>query len=135
MGNISTISGIVPGLFEGAAVGTDAYLSYLDSTQGGIDGRKIALISEDDKFSGQDNIAETQSVIGRVIAFVGSFSLEDQDGGEILARHPEVPNVSESLSEATLDLPNTVSPEPAIGGWQLGPLEFSPSTIPPPSSM
>src|ERR1700728_4399454 len=32
VGNISTISGIIPGLFEGAAVGTDAYLSYLDST-------------------------------------------------------------------------------------------------------
>src|SRR5580698_215263 len=36
VGNVSTISGIVPGLFEGAAVGTDAYLSYIDSTQGGV---------------------------------------------------------------------------------------------------
>src|ERR1700719_2434967 len=87
VGNISTISGIVPGLFEGAAVGTDAYFSYLNSTQGGIGGRKISLISEDDKFSGQDNSAETQSIIGKVIAFVGSFSLEDQDGGLILAKH------------------------------------------------
>ncbi len=124
VGNISTISGIVPGLFEGAAVGTDAYFSYLNSTQGGIGGRKVSLISEDDKFSGQDNIAETQSIIGRVIAFVGSFSLDDQDGGLILAKHPTIPNVSLSLSQATLDLPNTVSPDPAIGGWQLGPLEY-----------
>ncbi len=124
VGNISTISGVIPGLFEGAAVGTDAYLSYLDRTEGGIDGRKIELISEDDKFDGQDNLAETQSLIGRVIAFVGSFTLEDQDGGTILVKHPTIPNVSESLSQSTLDLPNTVSPEPAIGGWQLGPLEY-----------
>jgi ABC-type branched-subunit amino acid transport system substrate-binding protein len=124
VGNISTISGVIPGLFEGAAVGTDAYLSYLDSTQGGVDGRKIELISEDDKFDGQDNLAETQSLIGRVIAFVGSFSLDDQDGGTILVKHPTISNVSESLSQSTLDLPNTVSPEPAIGGWQLGPIEY-----------
>jgi ABC-type branched-subunit amino acid transport system substrate-binding protein len=124
VGNISTISGIVPGLFEGAAVGTDAYFSYLDSTQGGIDGRKIELISQDDKFSGQENSSETQALIGRVLAFVGSFSLEDQDGGLILAKHPTIPNVSLSLSQYTLGLPNTVSPVPAIGGWQLGGLEY-----------
>lgn len=124
VGNVSTIGGIIPGLFEGAAVGTDAYFSYLDSTQGGIDGRKVALASEDDKFDGQANRAETEALISRVIAFVGSFSLEDQDGGVILSEHPDVPNVSESLSQSTLDLPNTVSPLPAIGGWQLGPLEY-----------
>jgi ABC-type branched-subunit amino acid transport system substrate-binding protein len=124
VGNISTISGIIPGLFEGAAVGTDAYFSYLDSTQGGIGGRKISVISEDDKFNGQNNSAETQALIGRVIAFVGSFSLDDQDGGLVLAQHPTIPNVSLSLSQSTLDLPNTVSPDPAIGGWQLGPLEY-----------
>jgi ABC-type branched-subunit amino acid transport system substrate-binding protein len=122
--NISTIGGIIPGLFEGAAVGTDAYLSYLDSTQGGIDGRKVALISDDDKFNGQLNESDTEALIGKVIAFVGSFSLEDQDGGIILKQHPTVPNVSLSLSQSTLDLSNTVSPDPAVGGWQLGPLEY-----------
>ena len=57
-----------------------------------------------------------------MIAFVGSFSLDDQDGGVILAKHP----TSERLVHCprTLDLPNTVSPDPAIGGWQLGPLEY-----------
>jgi ABC-type branched-subunit amino acid transport system substrate-binding protein len=124
VGNISTISGVVPGLFEGAAVGTDAYLSYLDSTQGGIDGRKIALISDDDKFNGQLNESDTQALISKVIAFVGSFTLEDQDGGIILRQHPDIPNVSLSLSQTTQDLPNTVSPDPAVGGWQLGPLEW-----------
>lgn len=124
VGNVSTIGGIIPGLFEGAEVGTNAYLSYLDSTQGGIDGRKIALNSQDDKFNGENNRAETQALISKVISFVGSFSLEDQDGGVILSEHPDVPNVSLSLSQSTLDLSNTVSPIPATGGWQLGPLEY-----------
>ena len=130
VGNISTISGIIPGLFEGAAVGTDAYLSYLDSTQGGIDGRRIALSSEDDKFNGENNRAETQALVDKVMAFVGSFTLEDQDGGVILSQHPDIANVSLSLSQSTLDLPNTVSPVPAIGGWQLGPLEYFASEYP-----
>jgi ABC-type branched-subunit amino acid transport system substrate-binding protein len=124
VGNVSTIGGIIPGLFEGAEVGTDAFLSYLDSTQGGIDGRKIALASEDDRFNGENNRSETQALISRVIAFVGSFSLEDQDGGVILSEHPTVPNVSLSLSQSTLDLTNTVSPIPATGGWELGPLQY-----------
>ena len=63
IGNVSTIGGIVPGLFEGAAVGTDAYLSYIDSTQGGVDGRKIVLYAEDDKFNGDNNALETQALI------------------------------------------------------------------------
>jgi len=124
VGNISTISGIVPGLCEGAEVGTNAYFSYLDSTKGGIDGRKVQLISEDDKFNGQSNRSETQALIGKVLAFVGSFSLEDQDGGIVLSQNPTVPNVSMSLSQGTLDLSNTVAALPAIGGWQLGTLEW-----------
>jgi ABC-type branched-subunit amino acid transport system substrate-binding protein len=122
--NVSTIGGPLPGLFEGASVGTDAYMSYLDSTKGGIDGRKISLISEDDKFNPDSNRSETESVINRIIAIVGSFSLEDQDGGAILAKHPTIPNVSLSLSQYTLDLSNTVSPVPATGGWQLGPVNY-----------
>jgi ABC-type branched-subunit amino acid transport system substrate-binding protein len=124
VGNVSTISGIVPGLFEGAAVGTDAYLSYIDSTQGGVDGHKIAFYSDDDKFSGNDNSAETQALLSKVIAFAGSFSLEDEDGGLILKNHPDVPNVSVSLSSYTNSLRNTFSVNPLSNGWGLGALTY-----------
>ncbi|MGO9344759.1 MAG: ABC transporter substrate-binding protein [Acidimicrobiales bacterium] len=124
VGNVSTISGIVPGLFEGAAVGTDAYLSYIDSTQGGVGGRKIAFYSEDDKFSGNANSAETQALLSKVIAFAGSFSLEDEDGGLILKTHPDVPNVSVSLSSFTNSLANTFSVNPLSNGWGLGALTY-----------
>jgi ABC-type branched-subunit amino acid transport system substrate-binding protein len=124
VGNISTISGPVPGLFEGGAVGADAYFSYLDSTQGGIDGRKVSLISDDDQFNGQTNQNDTQQLISKVLAFVGSFSLEDEDGGTILAQHPTVPNVSMSLSPTTIALQNTIMPQPTSDGWAEGPLLY-----------
>jgi ABC-type branched-subunit amino acid transport system substrate-binding protein len=130
IGNVSTISGIVPGLFEGAAVGTDAYLSYIDSTEGGVDGRLLALYSEDDKFNGDDNSSETQSLIGKVIGFAGSFSLEDQDGGLILKHNPDVPNVSVSLAPYTNTLPNTFSVNPLSNGWGLGGLTYFKDNFP-----
>jgi branched-chain amino acid transport system substrate-binding protein len=124
VGNVSTIGGIVPGLFLGAQVGTDAYLSYIDSTQGGINGRKLVLNAQDDKFDGDSNRAETQALIGKVIAFAGSFSLEDQDGGLVLQQNPGVPNVSVSLSPFTNSLPNTFSVNPLSNGWGLGGLTY-----------
>jgi ABC-type branched-subunit amino acid transport system substrate-binding protein len=124
VGNISTIGGPIPGLFEGGEVGTNAYFSYLDSTQGGIDHRMVRVISEDDQFNGQKNETETQALIGKVISFVGSFSLQDDDGGLILAQHPTVPNVSMSLSPSTIALSNTVMPQPTSDGWAEGPWNY-----------
>ena len=105
-------------------MGTDAYLSYIDSTEGGVDGRKLVLDSEDDKFNGDDNSSETQSLIGKVLAFAGSFSLEDQDGGVVLSHNPDVPNVSVSLASYTNSLPNTFSVNPLSNGWGTGGLTY-----------
>jgi branched-chain amino acid transport system substrate-binding protein len=124
VGNVSTIGGIVPGLFLGAQVGTDAYLSYIDSTQGGVDGRKLVLDAKDDQFNGDDNRSETQALISKVIGFAGSFSLEDQDGGIILSQNPDVPNVSVSLSPYTNSLANTFSVNPLSNGWGTGGLTY-----------
>ena len=66
IGNVSTISGIVPGLFEGAAVGTDAYLSYIDSTQHGVDGRRLlTLTPRTTSSTGTTTRSETQALIGQ----------------------------------------------------------------------
>ncbi|HWG74688.1 MAG TPA: hypothetical protein VG184_11615, partial [Acidimicrobiales bacterium] len=42
VGNISTLTGPVPGLFAGAVNGTDAFLAYQNS-QGGVFGRQLKL--------------------------------------------------------------------------------------------
>jgi ABC-type branched-subunit amino acid transport system substrate-binding protein len=127
--NVATIGGIVPGLFKGALVGTDAYLAYQNSL-GGLDGRKFKLLSGDDQFECSLNQSETQQFLSQVIAFVGSFSLQDNCGGQVLAANPGVPNVSETLNTSVSQLPNTFSPQPTVPGWQLGPLEFYKSKFP-----
>jgi branched-chain amino acid transport system substrate-binding protein len=124
VGNVSTVGGIVPGLFLGAQVGTDAYLSYIDSTAGGVGGRKLVFNAQDDKFNGDSNRSETQALVNKVIGFAGSFSLEDQDGGIVLSKNPNVPNVSVSLSPYTNTLANTFSVNPLSNGWSLTGLTY-----------
>jgi ABC-type branched-subunit amino acid transport system substrate-binding protein len=120
VGNVSTTGGVIPGLFEGTVVGADAYLSYLNSTQGGVNGRKISLLTADDQLNGDNNRIDTQELLPKVFAFVGSYSLDDQNGATILAQNPTVPNVSEGLSLYATDLPNTFSISPVHNGWGEG---------------
>jgi branched-chain amino acid transport system substrate-binding protein len=122
-GNVSTVGGGVPGLFKGAWAGADAYLAYQNSL-GGLDGRKFKLINDDDQLSCNNNKADTQALVGQVLAFTGSFSLYDDCGGQVLAQHPGVPDVSVTLDPTTLKLPNVFSVQPAHLGGQLGPLEY-----------
>ena len=122
--NVATIGGPVPGLFQGAEVGADAYLSYVDTSLHGVNGRKIRLISSDDAFNSTNNRTETEAQIGKVLGFVGNFSLFDSAGGQVLAQNPSVPNVSVVLDQTTNDLPNTFSIDPLEGGWDLGGLTY-----------
>jgi branched-chain amino acid transport system substrate-binding protein len=120
VGNVSTL---LAGLFKGAAVGTQAYADYVNSS-GGVNGRKITVDGGDDNFSGAPNKQLTQAAIQKDFAMVGGFSLQDNFGGTVLAAHPEVPNVTVSLDLATSNLPNSFSPSPAANGWQQGPLAY-----------
>ena len=120
VGNVSTL---VAGLFKGAAVGVQAYADFVN-TVGGIYGRKILVDSSDDGYSGGPNKQQTQADIQKDVAMVGSFSLEDNFGGQVLKANPQVPNVTVSLDLAANNLPNSFSPAPAPDGWQLGPLAY-----------
>jgi ABC-type branched-subunit amino acid transport system substrate-binding protein len=120
VGNVSTLAF---GLFKGADVGTEAWADYVNST-GGIDGRKLLVDSHDDGYSGAPNKQATQEVVQKDFAAVGGFSLEDNYGGTVLAANPGVPNVTVNLDQATGDLPNSFSPDPAAIGWPTGPLLY-----------
>jgi ABC-type branched-subunit amino acid transport system substrate-binding protein len=123
-GNIATIGGVVPGLFKGALVGADAYLAWQNSL-GGLDGKKFKLISEDDQFNCNNNKAQTQQLIQQgAIAITGSFSLEDNCGGQVLAQNPTFPDVSVTLDPTTAGLPNVFSPQPLAQGMATGPLMY-----------
>lgn len=123
VGNVSIITGPVPGLFEGAPIGVKAYFAYINS-KGGVHGRKLLVDSKDDSFSGQQNETDTQEAIGSDFALVGSFSLFDGYGCKALATNPAVPDVSVTLDSGTNALPNVFSAQPLAVGSSLGPLEY-----------
>jgi ABC-type branched-subunit amino acid transport system substrate-binding protein len=120
VGNVSTLTA---GLFEGAVVGTKAYAAYVNS-QGGIHGRRIIVDSYDDSYTGAGNKQYTQEAVEKDFATVGSFSLQDNFGGAVLAANPQVPNITVSLDPSAVDLPNSFSPDPAVHGWPLGPVHY-----------
>jgi len=123
VGNVSTISGPVPGLFEGAANGVKAYFAYINS-KGGVNGRKLFVNSMDDGFTGQQNASETQTAVSSDFAMVGNFSLFDSYGCKILAQNPAVSDVSVTLDPGTNALPNDFSAQPLALGVSLGSLNF-----------
>ena len=124
VGNVSIVSGPVPGLFEGASIGTKAYFDYINSTKGGVNGRKLMVNGMDDAFSGETNRTETQDAVASDFGLVGSFSLFDSYGCKALAQNPGVPDVSVTLDPVTNALPNVFSAQPLAVGSGLGPLQY-----------
>lgn len=124
VGNVSIVSGPVPGLFEGASIGTKAYFDYINSTKGGVNGRKLMVNGVDDAFSGETNRTETQDAVASDFGLVGSFSLFDSYGCKALAQNPGVPDVSVTLDPVTNALPNVFSAQPLAVGSGLGPLQY-----------
>jgi hypothetical protein len=120
---VANISTLTAGLFTGAVVGSEAYADFVNS-QGGVNGRKLIINSSSDNFQGAMNKQLTTAAVQSDLATVGGFSLEDSFGGTVLAGDPGVPNVAESLDASTNALPNSFSPNPAAGGYYLGPLVY-----------
>lgn len=123
VGLVADSSGPVPGLFRGAFVGAQAYFAKVNS-EGGVFGRQIKIDFGDSQLDCGQNKSATQARVGKVFAFVGNFSLNDDCGEQVLAAHPEVPNVSNALGPKTAGLPQTFSTAPLGNGWRLGPLQY-----------
>jgi ABC-type branched-subunit amino acid transport system substrate-binding protein len=123
VGNVSIISGPVPGLFQGASIGVKAYFAMVNA-HGGVNGRKLLVDAKDDAFSSSQNGTETQQAIASDFALVGSFSLFDGYGCAALAADTAVPDVSVTLDQTTNALPNDFSVQPIQNGIGLGPINW-----------
>src|SRR5947209_9574168 len=128
IGNVSDLGGPVPGLFQGGPYGTQAYVDYVNS-QGGIYGRKLQLKTVDDQLDCSQNEAAYQNLVNQVFAFVGSWSLDDYCGAQVLAAHP-VPAIQQALSVQFQKLPGSYSIDPYNAGAITGYFEYFKAKFP-----
>jgi ABC-type branched-subunit amino acid transport system substrate-binding protein len=110
VGNVSIMSGPVPGFGRTSQSAVQAYINYVNS-QGGVCGRKLQLSNSDDRFDSGANRSETEKLKSKVFAFVGGLSVVDDGGAAVLAG-TNVPDVGISLSDARIKLPNNFSTAP-----------------------
>ncbi|MEY2476142.1 MAG: hypothetical protein QOG87_1457 [Actinomycetota bacterium] len=129
VGNVSILTGPVPGLFAGAVNGTDAFLAYQNS-QGGVYGRKLKLQAGDDQFDCGQNRGLHEAYMSKVFAFVGSFSLFDNCAAQVLNANPTVPDVHNALSLDAQKLPNNFSAQPIRQGSATGHLQYFKNKVP-----
>jgi ABC-type branched-subunit amino acid transport system substrate-binding protein len=129
VGNVSDLGGPVPGLFQGGPYGTQAYFDYINS-QGGVYGRTFKLNTADDQLQCSQNEAGYQNLLNQVFAFVGSWSLDDSCGAQILAQHPTVPAVQQALSIQFTNLPSAYSISPYNAGAPTGYFQYFKAKFP-----
>ena len=130
VGNVSDLGGPVPGLFQGGPDGTQAYFNYINQTQGGVFGRQLKLVASDDGLQCNQNEADYQNLVNTVFAFVGSWSLDDNCGAQIMAQHTDIPMVQQTLNPQMAALPDAYGISPFAYGGPTGPYVYYKSKFP-----
>jgi ABC-type branched-subunit amino acid transport system substrate-binding protein len=120
LGNVASVSGPVPGIFQGAPYGVEAFFAYINS-QGGVNGRKLQLKFGDDAFNCNQNATQVQDLMPSVFAFVGSFSVSDNCSAPVFQKNPNVADLAYVLDTDLENLPNNFSVSPQPPGWRTGP--------------
>jgi ABC-type branched-subunit amino acid transport system substrate-binding protein len=117
VGQITTTSGPVPGLFQDANDGLDAYAQYVNAN-GGIDGRKLKVIHADDAFDCNTYTQQLKSMSTKAFAMVGAITLNDTCGQAVLKAHPDLLDLQALvLSPVLYSVPNVFSPTPTPPGY------------------
>ena len=123
MGTVATLSGPIPGLFQGAAIGAQAFAAYINS-QGGIGGRKLKIDVVDDQFDTGQNRAAVNDLSHKALGFLGSFSTFDDAGGADMQANG-VPDIGYGLTDARRTSTVNFSPQPGKSGtFRTGPFEY-----------
>jgi ABC-type branched-subunit amino acid transport system substrate-binding protein len=123
LGNVSDLSGPQPGLFQSAINGTNAYIAYINSL-GGIYGRQLKIDVADSQTSCEGDRNGISQLIGKVFAFSGSASLNDQCGATVLGAHKTVPDAHLAVTPQANALPNNYSVTPIGSKVSNGPFKW-----------
>jgi ABC-type branched-subunit amino acid transport system substrate-binding protein len=116
IGQIATITGPVPGLFQGAFDGLAAWKTWVNS-HGGIDGRQVVIDKVDDGFNCTTYSNAMKQFSTSVFAVLGNISLEDTCGKKALAANPNLIDIQALTLDPTLySVPNVFAAEPTPPG-------------------
>ena len=110
LGNISTISGPVPGFGQTGQNAVKAYFNYINS-QGGVCGRKLTLVTSDDRLDAGTNRSETDRLKNEVFGFVGDTTVVDDGGADVLSG-TNIADCSLAIGTKRNSMPNSFSPNP-----------------------
>jgi ABC-type branched-subunit amino acid transport system substrate-binding protein len=122
LGTVATLSGPVPGLFQGAVTGVQAWAAYQNSL-GGIFGRTMRIDVRDDQFDAGQFRAGVQDLSTKAFAFVSNFSLYD-DAGVAQITQSKVPDLGVAINATRNASPFNFSPNPVQPGGPLGPFHW-----------
>lgn len=122
LGLVTTLTGPVPGVFRGAAIGARACVAKINS-QGGIYGRKLDLEVADDQFNQNQLRAQIERLGPNVFSFVGTFSQADGVVAEPTQRMG-VPDIGMSIEAARFNSKMNFSPSPQPPGYFTGGLAW-----------
>ena len=125
LGTVADRSGPVSGLFAGAQQGMNAYAQYINAA-GGICGHAVSIDFADSGTNCTLNQNDTSSLVNKVFAFVGSFSLYDGKGcgATVLAAHPTVPDIHVALDPTAETLPSHFDLQPGPLGYATGMFKY-----------
>jgi ABC-type branched-subunit amino acid transport system substrate-binding protein len=131
VGNVSQITGLVPGFAQTSVNGVKAYLNMVNNA-GGVCGRKLTLVTADDRFQSATNRSETEKMSGSVLALVGNLSVVD-DGGAPVLDAKGLPDVSLATTKTRVGAknnfsPNPIDPNPGAGNGLGGIINYFKST-------
>lgn len=131
VGNVSQITGLVPGFAQTSVNGVKAYFNMVNNA-GGVCGRKLTLLTADDRFQSATNRSETEKMSGQAIALVGSLSVVD-DGGAPIIDAKGIADISLATTSPRVAAkynfsPNPIDPTPDAGNGLGKILEYFKST-------
>ena len=111
LGNVSTISGPIPNFGLTGVNGAKAYLNYINQTQGGVCGRKLSLVTADDRLDAGQSRAATEQLSKEVLGFTGGTTVVD-NGAAAAINGTNIPVAELAIGDAAIASPNFFSPNP-----------------------
>lgn len=130
IGNITSISGVAPGLTQSAQAATEALAAYVNSG-GGICGRQLKVVTYDDGNDAGQNASDASQACSGDFALVGSASGFD-NGGASAIQGCGIPYVGAELSTHEMgNVPNALGASPVNAHyWPTGPAVWLHSQYP-----